>query len=83
MPGPDQLIKVLVARDDHHLQPTGRGGERADHVVRLVPFHADHRHAERFEDLLDPLDRPVELLLQLLGELLARRLVLGVGLVPE
>src|SRR2546421_12888710 len=32
---------------------------------------------------LDPLDRPVELLLQLRRELLARRLVLGVCLMPE
>jgi len=80
---PDQLVEVLVARYDHDLQSTRRRGERADHIVGFVALHADQRHVERFEDLLDPLDRPVELLLQLLGELLARRLVLGVGLVPE
>src|SRR3989449_4880696 len=56
---------------------------RADHVVRLISFDADQRHPERLEELFDPLDRPVELLLQLRRELLARRLVLGVGLMPE
>ncbi|HET7295976.1 MAG TPA: hypothetical protein VFI66_02475, partial [Gemmatimonadales bacterium] len=45
---PDQLVEVLVARDDHGLETAlGRCvGQRPDHVVGLVPVHAHDPHAE-------------------------------------
>ena len=63
--GSDQLVEVLVPRHDDHLEAAGRGlrRERADDVVRLVPLDADDRHAEGSEDLRDPLEGAVELLL--------------------
>ena len=83
--GTDQLIKVLVSRNDHDLETAVRRccSQRADDVVRLVAVHAEHRHPERPENLFDPLHRAIEVLLQLLVELGARRLVLGVALLAE
>src|SRR5436190_1231605 len=83
--GPDQLVEILVPRHDDDLDAAGcrLDRERPDDVVRLVPLDPDDRHAEGGEDLLDPFDGAVELLLQLGGELLARRLVRGVGLLPK
>ena len=81
----DELVEVFVAGHDHDLQAAAAPGgrERADHVVRLEAVDPHHAHAEGVEDLRDALDRAVEVLLQLGAELLPRRLVLGVGPVPE
>ena len=85
MSGADQLIEVLVARHDHGAQAAGGGGgrQRTDDVVRLVAVAAEDRYAERAEDLLDSLDRTVEVLLQLLVELFARGLVRRVALLAK
>ena len=81
----DELVEILVARHDDRLNPALRGAlrQRSDHIVGLIAFDAQHRDAERLEDLPDPLDGAVEILLQLLAELLASRLILGVLLVAE
>ena len=81
----DELVEVLVARHDRDLQPAFRsdGRERADHIVGLEAFHADHRHAERVEDFFDALDGALEILLQLFVELLPGRLVLGIDLLAK
>jgi hypothetical protein len=83
--GADQLVEVLVAGDDDGLQAArGRlGGERADHVIRLVALDRDERYPPRGEEFLDPLDGGVEVDLQLFVELLARGFVLGVTLGAE
>src|SRR5437870_1073531 len=83
--GSDELIEILVARHDHHPEPArrGRGGHRPDDVVRLVALRPDQREVERIEDLHNALHGAIEVLLQLPRKFLARRLVPGVGLVPE
>jgi hypothetical protein len=79
-PGADQLVEVLVSRDDHRLHPAvGRGGgEGADHVIGLVAGHDDQRHAERREQRPDPVQGPVEVGLQLLVQLFPGGLVVGI-----
>ena len=81
----DQLVKVLVTRDDDGLHPVARGAlrERRDDIVGLIPIDCDHRDAERIQDLADALQRAIEVLLHLFAQLFARRLVLGVLLLPE
>src|SRR5439155_2325164 len=83
--GARSAVEILVPRHDDDLDAAGcrLDRERPDDVVRLVPLDPDDRHAEGGEDLLDPFDGAVELLLQLGGELLAPRLVRGVGLLPK
>ena len=81
----DQLIEILVARDDDGLEvtfcrPIGEGG---NHIVGLIAGERDDGNMESVENLADALERAVEVLLQLLTQLLARRLVLGVLLLPE
>src|SRR2546426_1517207 len=83
--GADQLVEVLVSRDDHHLHASRRplSGQCADDVVGLVALHANHRHTEGLEDLSDALQRAIEVLLQLLAKLLSSGLVGGIGSVAE
>src|SRR5207253_557896 len=47
-PGADELVEVLVARDDDRLEPAAGagGGQGADHVVGLVAGYRDERDAE-------------------------------------
>jgi hypothetical protein len=76
----DELVEVLVPRDDHRLQPA-RGRllrQRADHIVRLVSLQLEHRDAEALQDPPNPGDGG----LQLVRHLLAGRLVLRVDLHP-
>ena len=47
------------------------------------PADRDHRHPERLEQLAAPLDRAVEVRLQLVVELLAGGLVLGIALLAK
>ena len=81
----NQLIKVLVARDDHGLEVAlGRAiGERRDDVIGLIAVDRDDGNMERIENLADAFQRAIEILLQLFAELFARRLVLWVLLLPE
>ena len=78
----DQLVEVLVARDDDRLEPAlrRRPGQGADHVVGLVAGDGHERNPEGLEQLADPLDRAVEVGLQLLVQLFAGGLVVGVAL---
>ncbi len=83
--GIDELVEILVARHDHR-QPTGGRlprGQRADHVVRFVAVHRDDRHAEGPEHGLDLFHGGVKVGLQLVVELFAGALVLGVALGAE
>src|SRR5213595_2348863 len=81
----NELLKVLVARNHDDVQPSRGGltGQRADHVVGLITPHRYDRYAIRLEELPDALHAAIEIRLELLGELLARRLVGRVGLVTE
>ena len=83
--GADELVEVLVARDDDDLEP-GLGPllrERADDVVGLVALAREHRDPVGGEHRLHVLEAAVEVGLQVVGQLLARRLVVGVHLVAE
>ncbi len=75
-----QLGKVLVARDDHRLQPLRHRerGERSDHVVRFPPLDLDHPIAEG----LDELANAGKAVAQLPRHLFAGCLVVGVELLP-
>lgn len=78
--GPHELHQVLVRRDDADLGLAGRRlDQRRDHVVGLEARHDEPRYAERRADLRD--ER--ELRREILGLLVAPRLVLGIELVPE
>ena len=81
----DELLEVLVARDDHHVLPGGGSlaGERADHVVGLVPLLGEDRDVVRLEQRAHALHPAVEVVLQPLAQLLARGLVRRVLLVAE
>ncbi len=76
----DQLVKVFVARDDDGLQPVGdRVLRECRHdIVGLVAVDRDDRYVERIEDLTDPFERTVEVLLQLRTQLFAGRFVLRI-----
>ena len=82
---PNQLIEILVSghNDRVHTRRTGKRRQRADYIVRLITVYCNEWDAERFQELLDPLDRTVESILQLRVQLLAGRLVLGIGLLAE
>src|SRR3954452_17527878 len=57
--------------------------QSSNHIVGLVTANGDNRYAEGFEQLADPLERAVEVVLKLLIQLLAGRLVVREPLVPE
>jgi hypothetical protein len=69
----DQLLKVLVRRNDDDLRPIGFGGtrERANDVVGLDARADDHRDVQRLDDLLDVR----EVVAQIVRHGLAMRLV--------
>ena len=77
----DELEEVLVSGDDRDLEPRGRRllGQRADHIVRLVPLGCEDRHAERFACVVNERD----LLRQILGHRPAVRFVVGGEVVAE
>ena len=77
----DQLHHVLVAGDDHGLEPGGARlrGERADHVVGLHARDFDHRQAEGVDDPADVAELGAELVRER-GTVL---LVLGVQAVAK
>ncbi len=79
------MLKVLVAGHDHHVRSllNGLPGECTDDVVRLVATQRENRDAIRFQQLADALHPRVEVGLQLVGELLSRRLVVRIPLVAE
>ncbi len=81
----DQLVEVLVARDDDRPQPRVRRLSRqsADDIVGFETLQLDHRDSKASEDLTNPSHGGVEILLQGLVELLPRGLVVLVDLVPE
>ena len=77
----DELIEILVARDDRHLE-AGRGRllrQRPDHIVGFVALGGEDRHAERLARRVHHRD--------LLGELVrhrrAVRFVVGDEVVAE
>src|SRR6185503_6900718 len=78
--GTDELIEILVSRDDDHLPAPlyTLHRERSDHVVRFIPVERYQGNAEGGEQLLDPLYRAVKVDLKLGIELLAGGLVFGV-----
>ena len=57
--------------------------ERADDVVGFVALQREHRDLERIEDLADALHAAIEVGLELLGQLFARRLVGRICLVAK
>jgi len=57
-------------------------GQSPDHIVGLVTADGDNRYAESLEELADPLERSVEVVLKLLIQLLAGRLVVRKSLLP-
>ena len=81
----DELLKILVARDDHHVGAVlhALARQRPDHVVRLVALEREDGNPVRLEDLTDALHPRVEVRLELIGQLLARRLVGGIPFVPK
>jgi hypothetical protein len=83
--GADELVEVLVARDDHRLEAAASAGPRqcADDVVGLVARDGHQRDAKRLEQRADTLDGLIEVGLERLVELFAGGLVLGVALFAE
>ncbi len=77
----DQLIKVLVSRNDDRLEPLLRSltGQRANDVICLVAVELYHGVIEALDDLPDP----AETVSQVVRHLLTGRLVLRVYLVTE
>ncbi len=78
----DELIKILITRNDHRLVPglVRPGGERSDHVVRLVAGDLDLWQVKRLQQRADVIQRLIEVRLQLVVEFFAGRLVLWIGL---
>ena len=83
--GAHELLEVLVARHDHHVVPGVHpfSRERADHIVGFKARHREHRNGVGREQLIDALKPPIEVGLQLIGELLTRRLVFGIQVVAK
>ena len=75
-----ELVEVLVPRNDDGLdvllEREGSLRQRSDHVVRLESLDLDHRVVERIQQRPDA----AQALAQILGHLLARRLVRGIQL---
>ena len=63
--GSDELIEVLVSRDDDGLQAVVGHALRqgGDHVISLIAVDGEHRNSERVENLADALQGAVEVLL--------------------
>src|SRR5256885_12053928 len=72
---PYTSLSRSVARDDDRLQAIARRarGERRHDVVGLVAVDGDDGNMECVQDLAHALERTVEILLQLLAQLFARR----------
>ena len=83
--GTHELLKVLVARDDDdvHARLDALPRERADDVVGFIALQCENWNAIRVEDGADALHAAIEVGLQLVGQLLARRLVGGIALVAK
>ena len=83
--GAHELLEILVARndDDVHAGVDALPRQRADDVIGFVAVERENADVERVEELVDALHAAIEVGLQLLGELLARRLVRGIPLVAE
>ena len=84
-PGPDQLVEILVSRNDDHLQPPPGPGlsQRADDVVRLIAGDGVQRDSECFQQLADSLDRPSRSRPAARCRAFPGQLVVGVALFPE
>ena len=82
---PDELVEVLVARDDDRLQAAGGpgSGKGPDDVVSLVATHGDERDPEGLEHRTDPLHCPVEVGLKRVVQLLTGGLVVRVALLAK
>ena len=72
-----QLLKVLVARNDHHVVPglDATCCERANHVVRFEARHRKNGDVIRGEQLRDPLEATIKVRLQLVRQLFTGRFV--------
>ena len=79
------MIENLVARHDDRLQSFfgDSFGQRADDIVGLVACQFDDGNVEGFQNLTDATHSRVEILLERLIQLLTRRLVVFVDLVPK
>jgi hypothetical protein len=80
-----ELLKILVAGDDHHVD-AGRDplpSQRSDHIVRFIALQGEDGNAVRLQQLADPLHPRIEVGLELLGQLLAGRLVAGIALMAK
>ena len=82
---PDELLEVLVARDDDHIETRADRlpCESADDVVSLVAPNGNDGNAISLEQLTDALHPPIEIGLQFVGQLLTGCLVACVCLVPK
>ena len=80
-----ELLEILVARNDHDIdrRRDSLPGQCSDHVVGFISRQRKDRNTVRLEQLADPLHARVEIGLELLGQLLASRLVRRVSLVAE
>src|SRR4051794_19225737 len=84
-PGTNELIEVLIARDDDDVYAgiDALSRERSDDVVGLIAIEREYTNVEGVQELGDALHPAIEIGLQLLAKLLARGLVGGVLLVAK
>ena len=83
--GAHELLEILVARHDHDVV-TGVHPftcERANHVVGFEAGDREHRNAVGREQLMNALEPSIEVGLQLVSELFARGLVVGIQIVAK
>jgi hypothetical protein len=84
-PRPNQLIEILITRHDDDLESSCAplGGEGTNHIVRLIAIQRNERDSPGCQELPNPLDRSIEVFLQLVIEFLPGGFVGRIDLISE